>query len=229
LRARRAPRENEIRTPPDCFAACGHASADGRIPPLISWMFTRTRTDRTKRFASATLASLLLAGLLASLFPLETLATGQMCNLACCAGRAPHAAGSCMDGSCYAALKKHSTHNRSFQRRQVAEQFCGLSRFARKPASRKSDQAVEVSSTKNESESTRLSSSTISKPCLPNCGSCGSGSAATDFRNHAVMARRQQSRPLAATGLSDVSSAVSLTIKTLLRQSAPRAPPITFS
>jgi hypothetical protein len=192
-------------------------------------MFTRTRTGRVKRFAAATLASVLLAGLLASLFPLETLATGQMCNLACCAGRAPHAAGSCMDGSCYAALKKHSTQNHSFQRRQVAEQFCGLSRFARKLASRKSDEPVEFSSTKNEYGSTRLSSSTISKPCLPDCGSCGSGSAATDFRSHAVMARRQLSRPRAATGLPDVFSALWLTIKTLARQSAPRAPPITFS
>ena len=49
----------------------------------------------------------LLLSLLASSFPLGTLASGPMCTLACCAGRAPHAAGSCMNGSCHAFLTGH--------------------------------------------------------------------------------------------------------------------------
>jgi len=190
-------------------------------------MFIRTRAGRAKRFASATLASVLLAGLLAGIFPLETLATGQICNLACCAGRAPHAAGSCMDGSCHAALTKRSSHRLSSSRRQVADKLCGINRFARRLSPRIT--TVDRSSEKSESQHSRISSGTITKPCLAECGSCGSGSAATDFRGHAVMARRQQSRPLAATGFADASFAGLLILTTLVRQSGPRAPPIAFS
>jgi hypothetical protein len=191
-------------------------------------MFIRTRAGRAKRFASVILASVLLAGLLAGIFPVETLATGQICNLACCAGRAPHAAGSCMNGSCYAALTKRSSQHLSSSRRQVAEKLCGINRSARRLSPSKRTMTVERSSKKSEPQRSRISSGTITKPCLAECGSCGSGPAA-GFRGHAVMARRQQSRPLAAAGFADASFTGLLILTTLVCQSGPRAPPIAFS
>ena len=41
-------------------------------------------------------------------------AGGPMCTLACCAGRAPHAAGSCMNGSCQAGVSEHDHASSSF-------------------------------------------------------------------------------------------------------------------
>lgn len=189
-------------------------------------MFARKRSNRLKPIARMALAAILLAGLLGSLLPLETLASGQMCTLACCAGRAPHAAGSCMDGSCHVSLKKASKQNHPSQRKQLAEQLCGVTRLTRRLSSNKT---VQLSPIKKESQQAQLSSTTMSRPCLPNCGSCGSGSAASDFRNHAAIARHQRSRRLAAAGFTDIFFAVLLTLTTLVRQGAPRAPPITFS
>jgi hypothetical protein len=191
-------------------------------------MFTSTRIERVKRLVGVLLASVLLAGLLASIFPLETLATGRTCSLACCAGRTPHAAGSCMDGACHAALKKHSSQIHSSHPKEITEQLCGLARFARILKSRERSETIEVSSQQNESGTTQLSSTTITKPCAPDCGSCGAGFASADFRNHAVITRREQSRPLVGPGSGRASFAQLLTQKTLIRQSAPRAPPTTL-
>lgn len=218
----------QITPVPIGLAACAVAGGNGRIPPSIRHMFTRTRTGRVKRLASATLASLLLAGLLAALFPLETLATGQVCNLACCAGRAPHAAGSCMDGSCHAALNKRSTHHHSFQRSQVAEQLCGLSRIARR-TSVQSNRKLDRSIQRSESQPARLSSITITKPCLPDCGSCAPGFVSSDFRNHAVIARRERARAHTPIRIPSACLALRLTLTALVRESPPRAPPITLS
>jgi hypothetical protein len=189
-------------------------------------MLSSIKSDRIKRTARTALAAVLLTGLCSAILPLGALAIGQTCNLACCAGRAPHAAGSCMDGSCHVSLKKASKQNHSSQRKQVGEQLCGVTRVARRVLSSKT---ARLSPITKESQQPRVSSTTMGRPCLPNCGSCGSGSAAFDFRNHAVIARRQRSRRPAAAGLTDVSFAVLLTLTTLVRQSAPRAPPLTLS
>lgn len=192
-------------------------------------MFTGRNPDRVKRIVRVILATALFACLLLSAFPLETLASGDMCALACCAGRAPHAAGSCMDGSCHAALRKRSNHNHSSPRKHVTEQLCGLTRIVQRLSSRTRRQTVDRSAENNQSQQLRFSSSTITKPCLPDCRSAASGSASSDFRNHAVITRREQSRPPVGPTQGRASFVQLLTLKTLIRQSAPRAPPITLS
>src|SRR5690349_10464722 len=61
----------------------------------------KSYTDRKRIVVRTVLAVSLLLAFLASSFPLTTIASGPMCTLACCAGRPPHAAGSCMNGSCH--------------------------------------------------------------------------------------------------------------------------------
>jgi hypothetical protein len=192
-------------------------------------MFARKRSDRLKCIARTALAAILLAGLLGGVLPLETLASGQMCTLACCAGRAPHAAGSCMDGSCHAALKKHSSHLQSSHRKQITEQLCGAARFARRLSSRESIKSAAHSAKEDESQHAQLSSATITKPCLPDCGSCGSGFASADFRKHAVITPRERPRRPVGPIQGRASFGHLLTLKTLIRHTVPRAPPITLS
>ena len=188
-------------------------------------MFTGTIANRMMRAARVTLAAVMLAALLPSIAPLETFATGPMCTLACCAGRAPHAAGSCMDGSCLAAIGKRAKHNHHFQR-EVKEQLCGSSLQVRRRLSR--DNRSLVRPANRESRPAEASSTIITKPCLPDCGSCASGFAASDFRNHAATARRQGLRAGSATEVANTRVALVLTPAAILRQHSPRGPPVTF-
>ena len=57
--------------------------------------------------ARVVLGVVLLFACLSSVVPLASVSAGSMCRLACCAGKAPHAAGSCMGSSCLAVLPKH--------------------------------------------------------------------------------------------------------------------------
>src|ERR1700687_1161307 len=77
------------------------------------------------------LAAALLLALVSSTFPVAALASAPMCHLACCAGRAPHAAGSCMNGSCHAFLTGHTKkiHIHHEAPTEQTEQLCGLSRL----------------------------------------------------------------------------------------------------
>jgi hypothetical protein len=193
-------------------------------------MFTGTDSDRVKRVARVTLAMALLAALLACIFPLEAVATGQTCALACCAGRAPHAAGSCMNGSCHAVLSKTSAHSHSPQRKQVVAQLCGAARLLQRLESSKSSKTVSGPPAKNESTERQLSSNTIHTPCQPDCGSCASGLAGSDSkRNVALSAHAQPPSPLFDVRQLAARSALSQTLHALCRQCAPRAPPVSFS
>ena len=88
------------------------------------------------RVSRVILGAMLLVAILSANIPSSVIASGPMCTLACCAGRAPHAAGSCMNGSCHAFLAGHNQKPHIHQTRvRVAEQVCGLSR-ATKNASR---------------------------------------------------------------------------------------------
>src|SRR5947207_11295032 len=126
-----------------------------------------TSWHRVSRIARVVFAAILLAGLAASVLPLETIAAGPACTLSCCAGRAPHAAGSCMNGSCHAVLRKASPHTHHAQN-EGGEQLCGWSFSTRRLL------ALAKTSLKpapTESSPGQFASNTIGKPCLPECGS----------------------------------------------------------
>ena len=191
-------------------------------------MFSRANPDRVRRIARATLATLLLAALLASVAPLDTFATGPMCTLDCCAGRAPHAAGSCMDGTCHAALRKRANHSHPSQT-GIGERLCSssLHMLRRLPLGSTNKTPPRPTNTERK-KAPQLSSNTVSKPCLPDCGGIGSSFAAADYRNHAAVGRGQQLRPNTGTDAANGYLALLVTPTALLRQHAPRAPPISF-
>jgi hypothetical protein len=185
-------------------------------------MFSHPSPGRLKRYTRTALPTILLAGLLSSLLPLETLATGQMCNLACCANRASHAAGSCMDGSCHATLSKRAAHSHGATNRSV-ERLCGLSSAVRRYLS------LPVTGTtpqKPSQEPRKLAASAINRPCQPECGGCAAGFASLN-RNHAITARGQSQWASFDANLANTYSSPLRTLTAARHQGVPRAPPIT--
>jgi len=189
-------------------------------------MLMGTKPDPVMRVAKCALATILLAALLASIAPLQTFAIGPMCNLACCAGRAPHAAGSCMDGTCHLALNKRATHHNRFEPR-VAERFCGFPLQMRRGLSR-GQTTAPIRSKNSESKGAQLSSSILTKPCLADCGGCASGFAAADYRNHAAVAERCRARPRCVKERANAPIDLLPSSAALVRQHPPRGPPINF-
>jgi hypothetical protein len=180
-----------------------------------------TSLNRVLRIARVVFAAILLAGVAASVLPLETIAAGPACTLSCCAGRASHAAGSCMDGSCHAVLKRASrqTHH---AKDEGGEQLCGLSFSARRLLALAK---TSLRPAPTESGPAQFASNTIGKPCLPECGSCATASANSKSDRQILSAAsvRQTSPP--AHAAQSARAALSRTLSAICRQCAPRAPP----
>jgi hypothetical protein len=158
--------------------------------------------------ARALLAAMLLLSLVAGSIVFPAAASGPLCTLACCAGRAPHAAGSCMDGSCDAkAVRPHppnsnspqSHHHHPQQPAPATDSNAPTPAFAGAMASAvgfdmgqvptieagseegsANRDALEDTGTAVPNKSTQSSVSTkvFSKPCQPDCGACASSFAA---------------------------------------------------
>lgn len=122
--------------------------------------------------ARVLLAALVLAGLASSAAPLRTKASGTRCTLSCCAGRAPHGAGSCMSGACQAVL--HHSQGRSHIHFPAKEQFCGFERFATATRTRvlRSNVGSVVRSNDQQQDSAPIMArgASLAKPCDSNCG-----------------------------------------------------------
>jgi hypothetical protein len=188
-------------------------------------IFIGANSDRVVGFARKTITTILLVGLLAAIFPLETLAIGSTCTLACCAGRAPHVAGSCMNGSCHAAIKR-STHH-SQLKRKVREQFCGFASFALRHQIRRDSVSRPASQSPNASNQTRFSSATFTKPCLEACGSCGAASTASDKGKHALTTSRRRAPVPVTKERARAHSRIIETPLAVLQKGPPRGPPTT--
>ncbi len=168
------------------------------------------------------LATSLLVALVSAFLPLNSLATGPMCKLSCCAGRAPHSAGSCMSGSCHAFLNSAHYHHGSGTN---TEKLCGSSRLVR------SNPISTFTARKSHpSERSRVTTSSIGKPCQPDCGSCVSGFA-NSFRqrNDAVIVDFHDPQPPTTSRELNAHFALVKTLSALCRQCAPRGPPAFFS
>src|SRR5262245_3576248 len=94
--------------------------------------YSKHRWPRSNTLVRLILVSTLLLGAITNSLPLVTMAGGPSCALACCAGRTPHAEGSCMNGSCHAfrPLELKSHLDRRFASAQV-EPMCGLKQAAK--------------------------------------------------------------------------------------------------
>jgi hypothetical protein len=189
--------------------------------------------------ARAVLGVALLLTLLAGSFPLSTLASGPMCELSCCAGRAPHAAGSCMNGSCHAFAASHHTWNHNHEAKP--EQLCGLSRLKFKASYIPAFETVTVDYTASDNQSANASSSSMSgtasvaaaamsKPCQPDCGGLLSRSTGSKRqRDEAALAYSNRPRPPSRTNLRENYYRETQTLDARARRGAPRGPPLLFS
>jgi hypothetical protein len=173
--------------------------------------------------ARALLASVLLATFMAGVVPLASVAAGSTCQLECCAGRAPHASGSCMGGSCEAVLSKARAQNR--HKLNPADEFCG------RPITFKSTRftpgRIEGSS---HQASDRISQAAFEQPCQPDCGGCVSGFTNSNrHRNSAAIAEAHRPRPPTGARLTGSGYLCIQTLPALSQQGAPRGPPFSLS
>ena len=196
----------------------------------------KSKRSTPAQAARVILAATLLFGVFASALPLATIANGPMCELACCAGRAPHAAGSCMNGTCQAFLNSHTekVHIHRGEPREQPEQLCGLSRLtinvSRIPSIESvtvdANSRVDSKASTSSSDQASVSTTVFQKPCQPDCGSCLSGFARSNRqRNAAVLAHADRPRPPSPGGLGITDYVPTKTGNALGYRGVPRGPP----
>jgi hypothetical protein len=188
----------------------------------------RLRQSKIVIIARLGLAVVLLIGFLSNIAPLAPVSAGSLCRLECCAGRAPHAAGSCMNGSCHAVLSTHKTATARRITQVQGDEFCGLDRMvATKVIART---RVEHSPQPAESGPATVSAAAFVRPCQPDSGGCASGFANSNRqRNSAAIADVDRPRGPTVIRLSSPGYDRSRILEALCRQCAPRGPPVSFS
>ena len=186
---------------------------------------TQSKRSGTISMARVVLASVLLTAFFSGIVPIASVSAGSMCHLECCAGRAPHASGSCMNGSCQATLIRSQAVAKSrHARADQSEKLCGLAR----KIEAKSFARLRVAASPQTSP-TQLAVA-FKNPCQPDCGGCTSAfTNSKRQRNSAALAGANRPRPPTDTHLSDFRHRRIHLLKTKCRQSAPRGPPLSCS
>jgi hypothetical protein len=207
--------------------------------------------------ARAVLGVTLLLTLVGGSIALPAAASGPLCTLACCAGRAPHAAGSCMHGSCGTGLASHNAasngpnkaHHHHEQQpvgeSDQASAFPGATAsvggsemgdvptIEATPYEVSADAGGQADTTEaaaNRSNVPAMAATVLSKPCQPDCGACPSGFAARKrSRSAATLATPSRARPPSSIKLATGRDPLTHTRSALGRQSVPRGPPILSS
>lgn len=186
-----------------------------------------------RRIATTFLAVVLSLAFLGGSLQLAQSASGSLCTLTCCAGRAPHAAGSCMNGSCRAALKS-SRHDHAHVYHQTSDQFCGVERVAmpRGPLLRvnvSSDQNAHGQSNQKGSHPSTIVAG-ITKLCDPTCGAGISiSSTQTRPRESAAGVFANRPRPPAQSQIPGASFTFKEILDGFWRVRSPRGPPSSSS
>jgi len=169
------------------------------------------------------MAFVLLTAFLSGVVPLAAVTAGTLCALECCAGKAPHASGSCMKGACQVTLPTSRAH-RHHAAANKTENFCGLPRKIDLTSF-----TVRHGEARLAGSTDHLSSSALESPCHPDCGGCASGFANSNrSRNSAAVAGDARPRTPTNNQLSDFRNHRIRILETQCRQGAPRGPPISF-
>jgi hypothetical protein len=190
--------------------------------------------------ARTILAALLLLTLLSTSLPLVTIASGPMCTLACCAGRAPHAAGSCMNGSCHAVLKGRAKVSKIHLQFPVqeSEQLCGLPRSTTRNSvvSLRGSAALTLAASSGRSRGSRaqdaasVSTTALGRSCQSDCGTGTFGSSSQSRpRDSGAISYADKPRPPSTARLEHSSLSRAKALDALCRRSRPRGPPISSS
>ena len=220
-----------------------------------SGFFASRATIAARAFLAVTLLLTLVAGSIA--WPAA--ASGPVCTMACCAGKAPHAAGSCMHGACEisglidtsasgSAQHSHQHHEQQAQASDsdndstqilagVTAGACGTDTDMEQVPTIEAGpyQALEDENTlaltpETETNHSAFSVTIISKSCETGCGGCASGFAAPNrTRSTAVLASHKKALPSSSFKLGHGSRLVTYAASVYGRQSVPRGPPLSFS
>jgi hypothetical protein len=191
--------------------------------------------SHSKRFtiistARVVLAAVLLAAFVGGIVPLASVTAGSACQLKCCAGRAPHRSGSCMEGSCQAVLStaRALNHHPKLDR---AEKFCGLAKTFQPTRTFKSTSLARMRvKTSSDKSPDQIAANAFEKQCQSDCGGCVSGSTNSNRqRNSAAIADANRPRAPAAIRLSPFDSQGAQVLAARSRQGAPRGPPSSVS
>jgi hypothetical protein len=203
---------------------------------------TRSRLVGNARLLCAVM--LLIAFLSAGTPLLASSSSGPAaCARACCAGKAPHAAGSCAHGSCHASLSSRRTSpNQGRRISQRTEQLCGVPRRIEtksleragslEKTSRRLTGGTPVPRTyarQNNSNHSSVSLASLSRPCQPECGGCSSSfTNSNQQRNTATVAQADRPRSPSNIRLADLAYRSSQSFDILCRLCGPRGPPFSL-
>jgi hypothetical protein len=176
------------------------------------------------RVARILLGACLLASILWTNLPQSSAMSGPMCALACCKGRAPHAAGSCMNGSCHAFLN----HSRSHTHRRVTDQepLCGLPQMTRLEVSTSVRVYQKTRGANSPTDSGVIATTALGQSCQPDCDGCTVGYTNSNrSRNPSALAYAARPRPPSAGNLVGPDSNLIRKLAAICLESAPRGPP----
>lgn len=171
----------------------------------------RQAIGRPGAAARVMIAALLAGAFMCAALPLASVSAGNVCRLECCAARAPHAAGSCMNGTCHASLKlrKHEPHRSAVA---PADEFCGLTILSKR---------LRYVAKSIDTPATHESVVVLTRPCDADCGSCAVGSISA--KDKIAITETYRLQP-ARTTWSIESNLVSSN-EVSQRQYSPRGPP----
>jgi hypothetical protein len=178
----------------------------------------------------AILAALILCAMVAVVLPLTPVSATSACHLDCCAGRAPHSAGSCMTGACHARIKiKRQAHAAPLYS-TINEELCGLSTrpsaVVNQMAAAKFNRRKIASSESTQSE---LTTTSAGRPCPPDCGGLASAFANTKPSRKAFAGRTHSLRSQSVVSPSDRFVHSVKSRAGLCRRFIPRGPPPSFA
>ena len=203
--------------------------------------------------ARALLAVTLLLLLVAGSITWPAAASGPLCTLACCAGKTPHAAGSCMQGSCQSGITAHhrASHAQHHHEQQLADESDPSSALPGAIASvggSEMDDVPTIDATSydasandgrqteraegpaDRSSAPRISATFLSRPCEADCSACAPGFGASKRpRSAAALAGASHAKPLARINSLAGTRSVTHIRSALGRQSIPRGPPFLFT
>ena len=196
----------------------------------------RLLLNRIRR-SKALLGATLILSILASSFSLATLASGPTCHLACCAGRAPHATGSCMNDSCHTFLSRSKTTHTHYRFPvQRPEQFCGIRRGKQFTATLLGKSTtVNFLAYSKRSPGRRapgeasLSTKALGKPCEQDCGAGTLASSRQSRPRESVTSDADRPRPPSITRHRPSLSNLAKASDAVTRQLRLRGPPTSSS
>ena len=186
--------------------------------------------------ARSVLAAVLSLAFFGGSFQLARSASGSLCTLTCCAGRAPHAAGSCMNGSCRAALRS-VPRDHAHVYNHTSDQFCGVERISTRKSSllrlavtRDLSAAKDAQGQSQQSANPATTVAGVTKPCDPTCGGGMSTSSTQNRpRESAATAFADKPRPPTQSQILEASCACKKILNGFWRERCPRGPPIVSS